>query len=214
MAALRHRALRGAATVLVALALAGLTLAGCGTGTAPAARDAPAPGHHHADVALAAEMVPHHQQGLRLVSMATGRVVTPALADLIDRIAAEQGAEVDRMRGWRTAWDEEASSGPGHMMDRGTMMQRSRSGALRGLMRTRMGPWALGDSDLDRLAQSWPPDFEQHWLQLMITHHQGAISMARHEITQGDYPPAIALAEDVVTTQQAEVEQMRELLRD
>ena len=196
------------------VALAGLTLAGCGSKTGTAARDATEPAHNGADVAFAAEMVPHHQQGLRMVAMATAHALPPAFAELTDRITVAQSAEVGRMQGWLTSWDEEASYGPDRMMDDGTMMRRSTAGTMRGLMRTRMGPWALGDSDLDRLAGSWPGDFEQHWLQLMITHHQGAISMARHEIVEGEYPPAVALAEDIVTTQQAEVEQMREMLRD
>ncbi|WP_083768223.1 MULTISPECIES: DUF305 domain-containing protein [unclassified Nocardioides] len=211
MAALRHRALRGAATVL---ALVGLALTGCGSEAGTTARDAADPAHKEADVAFAAEMVPHHQQGLRMVAMTAGRDLTPGFAELTDRIAAQQRAEIGRMDGWLTAWDQEASYGPGHPMDGGTMMRRSTAGTMRGLMRTRMGPWALGADDLGRVADSWPADFEQHWLQTMITHHQGAISMARHEISQGEYPPAIALAEDIVTTQQAEVERMQELLQE
>ena len=214
---LRHGARHGTASVLTALALAGGTLAGCGTETTTTAQGTAEPAHNEADVAFAAEMVPHHRQGLRLVAMAAERGSTPELAELTeltDRVAAEQGGQIDRMQDWLTAWDEETSYGPGPMLDDGTMMRRSTAGTMRGLMRARMGPWALGDGDLDRLAEGWTADFEHHWLRLMITHHQGAISMARHEIAEGAYPPAVALAEDIVTTQQAEVEQMQELLRE
>jgi uncharacterized protein (DUF305 family) len=213
MATLPRRALDRAVTVLAALALAGVTLAGCGSETGPAARDAAPSGQNEADVAFAAEMVPHHEQGLHLATMASWHDGTPAFTELTDRIAEEQQADIDQMGAWLTAWEEQAAYGPGPTMGHGTMMQRSTAGTMRGLVRTRMGPWALDDTDLDRLAGSWPPDFESHWLRMMITHHQGAISMARHEIAQGEYPPAIALAEDIVTTQQAEIEQMRAMLR-
>lgn len=200
--------------MLATLALAGLALSGCDTETVTTAPDVTEPAHNEADVAFAAEMVPHHQQGRRILALTAGRDVTPAFAELTARIAAEQGGEVDRMQGWLRSWDEEASYGPGRATDDTTMTRRSTAGTMRGMMRTRMGPWVLADSDLDRLAGSWPADFEHHWLRLMITHHQGAISMARHEIDQGAYPPAVALAEDIVTTQQAEVEQMRDMLHD
>ena len=214
MATGRQPALRRALTALAGLALTGAVLAGCGSTATPTAREATEPGHNGADVAFAAEMAPHHEQGLHLVAMAAGRDVTAAFVELTGRIAAEQSADIDQLDAWLDGWDATASPGPDHLPDDGLMAQRSTTGTMRGLMRTRMGPWALSADDVDRLGASQARDFEDRWLRTMITHHQGAISMARQEIAQGAYPPAIALAEEIVTTQQAEVEQMEALLRD
>ncbi len=210
-----QRAVGRAATASGGLAaLTALVLSGCGGDTTPTAAHPTEPGHSHADVAFAAEMVPHHEQGLALVDLVGDRQVSAAFADLAGRIATEQAAEVAEMEGWLTAWDEEPSSAPEHTMDDDALSDRAVTGAMQGLMRSRMGPWALGAADLATLDDTRPREFEERWLRMMITHHQGAISMARHEIAQGDYPPALDLAEQVVVTQQAEIEEMRLLLRD
>lgn len=196
--------------------LTGVTLAGCGSAATPTTNRVAEPGHNHADVAFAAEMVPHHEQGLHLVDLvdlAGHREHSARFADLTERIALEQAADIDEMETWLTTWDEPASPAPDDLTDEDTITTRSMTGAMRGMMRTRMGPWALGADDLDALGVCGSDRFEERWLRMMITHHQGAISMARHEMTHGEYPPAIALAEDVVTTQQAEIEEMRQLLR-
>lgn len=210
-----QRAVGRAATASGGLALlAAVALSGCGGDVTPTAARPSEPGHSHADVAFAAEMVPHHRQGLALVDLVGDRRVSAAFADLVGRIATEQTGEIDDMEAWLTAWDEEPSPAPEHTLDDEALSARAATGAMQGLMRSRMGPWALGAEDLAGLDDCASAQFEERWLRMMITHHQGAISMARHEIAQGDYPPALALAEEVVVTQQAEIEEMRQLLRD
>jgi uncharacterized protein (DUF305 family) len=46
----------------------------------------------------------------------------------------------------------------------------------------------------------------------MIAHHEGAISMAQAEIGNGQFQPAIDLAKTIGTTQQQEIETMRSIL--
>lgn len=209
-----QRAARRVATASGGLALlAAGVLAGCGGDPVPTAARTAEPGHSHADVAFATEMVPHHQQGLALIDLVGDRAVSADFADLLDRIATAQAAEIGEMEVWMAAWEEEPSGPSSHTLDGDALSDRSATGALQGLMRTRMGPWILGADDLAALDGSASARFEDSWLRMMITHHQGAISMARHEIAQGDYPPAIALAERIIVTQQAEIEEMRQLLR-
>ena len=47
------------------------------------------------------------------------------------------------------------------------------------------------------------------WLEMMIEHHEGAIEMAQTEIEHGKYPDAVKMAEDIESSQAAEVEQMQ-----
>ena len=46
----------------------------------------------------------------------------------------------------------------------------------------------------------------------MIAHHEGAVSMAEDQIRDGSYQPAIDMAEQVVNDQQAEIQQMKDML--
>lgn len=50
------------------------------------------------------------------------------------------------------------------------------------------------------------------FLEQMTTHHQGAITMAKTEISEGKYPDAITLAKGIVTGQTAEIAEMADIL--
>jgi uncharacterized protein (DUF305 family) len=50
------------------------------------------------------------------------------------------------------------------------------------------------------------------WLKMMIEHHQGAIDMATTESNDGMNADALALAGQIVTAQQGEIEEMTALL--
>jgi uncharacterized protein (DUF305 family) len=43
---------------------------------------------------------------------------------------------------------------------------------------------------------------------MMIMHHQGAIEMAQTELREGSLPEVKQLAQQVITAQQAEIQQM------
>ncbi len=55
-------------------------------------------------------------------------------------------------------------------------------------------------------------EFDKLWLESMISHHQGAIEMAKAEIANGDNVDAKSLAKNIVTTQEAEIGQMKQML--
>jgi uncharacterized protein (DUF305 family) len=55
-------------------------------------------------------------------------------------------------------------------------------------------------------------DFEKLFLSMMKEHHQGALEMAKAEQAEGEFPEAIDMATSIVTSQQAEIDQIDELL--
>ena len=55
-------------------------------------------------------------------------------------------------------------------------------------------------------------DFDTLWLQSKISHHQGAIGMAKTEIADGKSADLVTLAKNIVTAQQAEIDQMKQIL--
>ena len=56
-------------------------------------------------------------------------------------------------------------------------------------------------------------EFDKMFLQMMISHHQGAVQAATTEIQQGQNRAAKSLAEKVKTDQTAEIAQMQNLLK-
>jgi uncharacterized protein (DUF305 family) len=73
-------------------------------------------------------------------------------------------------------------------------------------------PGMVDEATMARLTSLEGSEFDQLWLQSMIGHHQGAIEMAKTEIANGANVDAKSIAQNIVTTQQAEIDQMNQLL--
>ncbi|MGV3563318.1 MAG: DUF305 domain-containing protein [Nocardioides sp.] len=205
-----------ARTRFAALALAlgsPLLLTACGgdddTGTAA---DIPADAEfNQADVDFASQMIPHHAQALVMVDMADGRDVSPETADLMERIEAAQAPEIEQMTAWLEEWDQPvpdlgdmSGMGSGDMsdMDHSDMDMDDMTG-MTGMMSA---------EDMADLEAAEGSAFEQMWLSMMIEHHEGAVEMAEVEVAEGEYDEAVALAEEIIEAQEAEIAEMEALL--
>jgi uncharacterized protein (DUF305 family) len=65
--------------------------------------------------------------------------------------------------------------------------------------------------DMDALAAATGASFDDAWLTMMVEHHRGAIEMALAIQDDGTDPEVQALSRQIVTTQQAEVDEMQGL---
>lgn len=178
-------------------------------------------GHNDADVAFATGMIPHHAQALAMVDMTAGRDLDPEVRQLTDDIRAAQAPEIEKMAGWLRDWDEpvpptvrdhmHADDGMGDGMD--GMDGESQKGENDG-MGDGMGdmPGMMSGSDFTALANASDAEFQRMWLQMMIEHHEGAVEMAQTEQEKGAFGPALELARDIESSQEAEIEHMKELL--
>ena len=73
-------------------------------------------------------------------------------------------------------------------------------------------PGMMSDQDMSDLKAAKGKDFDKKFAQLMIGHHQGAVTMAKDEQKNGDNPDAKRLAGNVIAAQNAEIEQMNKIL--
>ncbi|TGD89891.1 DUF305 domain-containing protein [Mycolicibacterium sp. CH28] len=161
--------------------------------TAPATTSTEAVAAHNADdVMFAQMMIPHHQQALELAAMVPQRSTDPAVTKLASTIAAEQQPEINTMKALLLQWDVD----PHAAADHGGM-------GMQGM---------VDDATMAKLGSLKGAGFDTLWLQSMIGHHQGAIEMAKAEIANGTSADMTTLAKSIVTAQQAEIDQMKQML--
>lgn len=181
-----------------------LVLAACGSAAqqpsggaqSPAAPPATATGFNQADVSFAQQMIPHHQQAVQMASLAASRASSPQVRQLARQIEVAQNPEIQTMTGWLRAWGQPTAMPADSMegMDHGT-------------------PGMMTSQDISHLRSLHGQAFDRLFLQMMITHHQGAVEMARTQQAQGTSPAAERLARSIEATQTAQISQMRQLLQ-
>ena len=66
---------------------------------------------------------------------------------------------------------------------------------------------------MDAMAAMTGADFDQMWLEMMIAHHEGAISQSETVKANGSNADVLALADQIITAQQAEITEMQALLQ-
>ena len=147
------------------------------------------------DLRFLDEMIAHHAMGVRMTQHMVEDSVRPEMRDLAQRIISAQEREITQMQAWRQAWYPNAPRST--TMGTGMMGGMMGSGMMGGMMR-QMHP----NADLDLM-----------FLQMMIPHHEDAISMANTALQQGQHPEIKTLAQAIVTTQTAEIEEMRGYLK-
>ncbi|WP_237768186.1 DUF305 domain-containing protein [Serinicoccus sp. CNJ-927] len=183
-----------------AMALAALfTISACSDGTtANPSSSAASEEHNDADVQFATEMIPHHQQAVEMSDMALEQGGTE-VRELAERIQAAQAPEIETMTEWLQAWGEDVPETDGH-------------GSMEGMDHSQM-EGMMSPEDMADLGSAQGSQFDTMWLEMMIEHHDGAITMAQTQVADGLDPEAVALAEDIAESQEAEIEEMEALLQ-
>ena len=155
--------------------------------------------HSPDDVRFLQDMIPHHNQAVQMAELVEDRTNRPEVVDAAGRITLSQQDEMEFMEQWLSDRGEPVPDPTDH-----------------GAMRTshRMAGMATPEQ-MDELAASEGTDFDRMFLQLMITHHEGAVTMVEELLEQpgSAYDPMLfEFANDVTNDQTAEIERMHALL--
>lgn len=194
------------ALALSSAALAGvLVLAACGNddmdhGSSPttgastgasSGASAPSGSYNDRDVMFAQMMIPHHEQAVDMAKVVLGKTTNAEIRKLAAAIEAAQAPEIAQLKAMLTAWGRPTAAPGGMNHGADGMMAEADMQAFR----------AASGTELDR-----------KFLEMMVVHHKGAITMAETELAQGTNPEARKLAEAVKSTQALEIQQMQQLL--
>ena len=146
-----------------------------------------------ADVNFLQGMIIHHQQAIVMSNMADKRTNNKTIVDLANRIDASQEDEISFMKNWLNSRDEDISVKHGdHHMHIGMAGMAS-------------------ENQLKELEESESTDFDKLFLQLMISHHDGALKMVKDlkEFPGTAYDPILnEFVSDLVNDQSVEIERM------
>jgi uncharacterized protein (DUF305 family) len=142
----------------------------------------------YSDRAFIDAMVPHHQGAIAMTEVALKNAEHEEIKELSRNIISSQQAEIEELKAIKK---EEFGTSNVPM----EMSQEQMRGM--GMM-----------MDPQQLANREP--FDKAFIDAMIPHHQSAIEMSRVALENSDNPRIKELAENIISAQQEEIEQMKQ----
>ncbi|NNU26710.1 DUF305 domain-containing protein [Isoptericola sediminis] len=159
---------------------------------------------NEADATFVSDMIVHHAQALEMSALAADRAEDPSVLAIADRIRDTQGAEIHGMAGWLQGHGLpvpvplEGGDGSGPRVpaehDHEDM------------------PGMLTDAQMAELEAATGAEFDRLYLEGMIQHHRGAVTMSTDLVGAGTNLRTQELAADIGAGQLAEIDRMQEML--
>lgn len=162
----------------------------------PARRDTRMMHQMDPDTRFMHHMTMHHAQALEMTSLVPSRNTSRGLGLLTERIDVSQKDEIALMRRW--------------LERRGKPLPPEREHAMHMAM-----PGMLTEAEMARLRAATGGEFERLFLELMIKHHEGALTMVAALLgSQGAAQDSelYALISDIEADQRAEIARMQSML--
>ena len=151
-----------------------------------------------ADVNFMQGMVSHHAQALEMTALVAGRSGRDAMRRLAQRIELSQEDEITMMQEWLRSRGQAVPAMDAHHAPGWEPM-----------------PGMLTGEEMDRLAAAQAVAFDRLFLELMIKHHRGALTMVENLLDQrgaAQDSQLFAFTSDVTSDQSAEIDRMDAML--
>ena len=182
--------------LLTSSAIAGLLITNSSQAQSPGLAQMPPPQRGmmtQADRHFIEMMIPHHQGAIDMANLALTRAKKPEIRRLAETIKRDQTREIQQMRTWYKQWygTEVPATVTGGM---GMMGMSGHHGNMMG--------------DLTALRNA--SDFDAEFIRQMIPHHEMALRMSRMVLNHGTKPELRNLADSIIKSQTAEINQMQQ----
>ena len=158
------------------------------------------PGDESAEAGFARDMMVHHAQAVEMAEIVRDRTESQEIRTLVTDIALTQQAQIGRMEGWLAVWGLPATGTEPAM----SWMGHPTEGRMPGM---------AGPEQIEELRELPPEEADVRFLQLMVPHHEAALSMSDAVLERTDRPDVERLAQAIAASQEAEIEVMQDLLR-
>jgi uncharacterized protein (DUF305 family) len=154
--------------------------------------------HTPADVRFMQGMIGHHQQALEMAALLFSRTANEDMKLLAKRIEVSQLDEIKMMQEWLSNRGQPLPDPHAHHQAGATLM-----------------PGMLTQEEMARLAEAKGVAFDRLFLEGMIKHHIGALTMVKELFSQpgaGQEADIFAFASDVDADQRMEIDRMGAML--
>ena len=155
------------------------------------------------DTGFLQDMATHHDQAVTMASLATASASDPLVRDLAREVLIEQRYELGLMDAYLQARDEQRGE-----EDRQVMAWMGQPHALADM------PGYASPEQLDELREADPDEQNELFLELMIAHHQGGVSMAEYAARHAEDPQVRRIAEIMADVQTQEIREYELILAD
>ena len=153
------------------------------------------------DVRFMQQMITHHQQAIDMAVLVKERTNRKAILDLARRIDVSQADEMSFMKNW--------------LRERGQPLSDPQAGAIDAAHAAHAIHGMATPHQMARLAAVAGVAFDRLFLERMIAHHDGAVTMAKELLDRGGsaYDPVLfEFVDEVVNDQKAEIKRMSALV--
>jgi uncharacterized protein (DUF305 family) len=162
--------------------------------------------HTAADVRFMQGMISHHAQALEMTALLPSRTSRENMQLLALRINVSQADEITMMRDWLLERGESVTGG------QGPPGQETTPHAHQTLM-----PGMLTPDEMGRLTRASGTEFDRLFLEFMIKHHEGALTMVETLFSNagaGQEVDIFSFASHVDADQRMEIARMAALLKE
>jgi uncharacterized protein (DUF305 family) len=139
----------------------------------------------------------HHQGAIAMAKEAEQKSQRSEIKQLAKNIIDAQNKEIEQIAQWRQAWYPQAS-------------QKLVAYGGNGNPTAAMSEQQRQSMTMQQNLGSADAEFDLRFMDVMIPHHEGALTMAQDALNKSKRPEIKQLAQEILTSQQAEIEQMKQ----
>jgi uncharacterized protein (DUF305 family) len=144
------------------------------------------------DLQFLDSMIHHHNGAIMMAKMVLGKTERTELKAFAQKIIDDQTREIGEMKQLREQW----------YAGKPSSVNMEMPGMVGGMKR-------MNGEHMKEMDEMEPAHFDNHFLNMMTEHHEGAVTMSEDALKMAEHPEIKQLAERIIKAQKPEIEQMK-----
>ncbi len=136
-------------------------------------------------------MTHHHEGAVQMAEMVLKKSQNEELKQFAQKIIDDQQKEIAQMKNWREKWF--AGKLPAVNMEMPGM-----SGSAK----------MMSGEEMKKMETAMGRDFDLHFIEMMIPHHEDAVTMSKDALAKAEHTEIKTLANQIIKEQEAEIKKM------